>query len=82
MWFSPNSERLAYVQFNDSQVREVRLPLYDSDPSRSPYVRHGAVRYPKAGAANPTVSLRVVDLRDRANEKTSKIEPPPIMAKG
>ena len=46
------------------KVGEVRLPLYEPD-SRNPYVRHRSLRYPKAGTANPEVSLRVVDLQVR-----------------
>ena len=40
------------------------MPLYEED-SRNPYVRNRPLRYPKAGTANPEVSLRVVDLQGR-----------------
>ena len=49
---------------NCKKVGEVKLPLYEPD-SRNPYVRHRSLRYPKAGTANPEVSLRVVDLQVR-----------------
>merc|ERR1719367_2175482 len=63
-------------------VREVKLPLYEED-SRNPYVRNCPLRYPKAGTANPEVSLHVVDLQSLDGEaKTAVVDPPPIIGKG
>ena len=42
-------------------------------------MRYGRLRYPKAGATNPTVELRVVDMRDREDEETFVLRPPPVV---
>ncbi len=34
LWFSPDSSRLAYIQFNDSLVAEVKLPIYEMNSVR------------------------------------------------
>ena len=38
LWFSPSDTHLAYVHFNDSLVKEIRLPLYEHSPTK-PYTR-------------------------------------------
>ncbi|HVB98102.1 MAG TPA: S9 family peptidase [Candidatus Dormibacteraeota bacterium] len=54
-WWSPDSSRIAYLQFNESRV--LRYPLIAPDS-------YGAAidwtRYPLAGQANPVVRLGVV----------------------
>ena len=80
IWFSPDARRLAYIQFNDSSVEEVQLPLYEPSGS-SPYTRYGSLRYPKAGTANPEVTLFVVDMRSLENEQTYRIQPPQVFSK-
>lgn len=82
LWFSPDGTRLAYVQFNDSQVEEVRLPVYEPTQWQgTPYPRYSPLRYPKAGTQNPTVALMVVDLKNLANERAFALRPPKPLRK-
>lgn len=56
-WWSPDSRRLAYYRFDDTDVP--MFPIYDAKG------KHGTLRetrYPKAGDANPKVEIGMVDL--------------------
>lgn len=53
MWWSPDSLKLAYIKFNDSQVEYYSFPIYDN----SPYTYLNRVRYPKPDTPNPTVEV-------------------------
>ena len=56
-WWSPNSEMIAFMRFDDAQVPEFTLVKADG--------AHGEVelqRYPKAGDPNPEVRIGVVHL--------------------
>ncbi len=58
-WWSPNSEKIAFLRFDDSNVPE--FPLYRADGV------HGELeiaRYPKPGDPNPDVKLCVVHLKE------------------
>ncbi|MBN2356413.1 S9 family peptidase [candidate division KSB1 bacterium] len=58
-WWSPNSEMLAFMRFDDSPVPE--FPIYRADGV------HGELeiqRYPKAGDPNPKVRLGIATLSD------------------
>jgi dipeptidyl-peptidase 4 len=58
-WWSPNSEKIAFLRFDDSNVPE--FPLYRADGV------HGELeiaRYPKPGDPNPDVKLGVVHLKE------------------
>jgi hypothetical protein len=78
MWFSPNGVRLAYARFNDSDVTEIRIPMYETEPT-TPYWRYSSVRYPKSGTKNPTVDLFMVDLSDLKDQRTTVLLPPTII---
>ena len=54
-WWSPDSSRIAFLQFDEHAVPE--YTLIDDIPYRETVERH---RYPKAGDPNPTVRLGVV----------------------
>ncbi len=75
LWFSPDGGRLAFGRFDDTHVEDVGLTMYEPELA-SPYTRHEAIRYPKAGATNPTVQLRMVNLNDVAKEQTHVLHPP------
>ncbi len=56
-WWSPDSRKIAYYRFDDSQV-----PMF---PIYSPFGQNGTLRethYPKAGQSNPLVQVRICDL--------------------
>jgi len=66
LWWSPDSSRLVYGVFDDTNVDIINLPRYGSwstaktDRAGYPFLQnplHDAFRYPKAGTTNPTVTL-------------------------
>lgn len=63
MWFSPDSNKIAYMHFNDTLVDEFMYELYgEADINGNQYPEEVSLRYPKAGSTNPEVKLMVVDL--------------------
>jgi len=57
-WWSPNSEMLAFLRFDDKPVPE--FPIYRADGA------HGELeiqRYPKAGDPNPFVKLGIIHIK-------------------
>lgn len=50
IWWSPDSKKMAYIKFNDSQVEFYKFPLYDG----SPYGYINQIRYPKPDTKNPS----------------------------
>ncbi|CAB4065243.1 DPP10 [Lepeophtheirus salmonis] len=72
VWFSSDGSRLCYVQFNDTNVEEISLPSYDPMDLKSTFIR-----YPKAGATNPTVRVYVVDIHSL---QSYTVPPPRVIA--
>lgn len=62
-WFSPDGKKIAFVQFNDTTVPVMTLPVYGEvgEPAFQ-YPNTLGVNYPKVGANNPVVKLFYVDL--------------------
>lgn len=60
LWWSPDSSHLAYLKLDETKVPEFHLQLY-TDRNAS-YPKETNIRYPKAGAPNPLVSLHVYSL--------------------
>ncbi len=58
-WWSPDSTRIAFMRFDDSPVPV--FPIYHADGQHGELERQ---RYPKAGDANPYVSMGVVNVAD------------------
>jgi len=54
-WWSPDSRRLAFLRFDDSQVPE--FPIFNAEGTHGSLERQ---RYPKAGDPNPKVRLGLV----------------------
>lgn len=72
--WAPDGERLAFLRFDESEVKEYTLDFYGvgTDGSNAPlYPRKYTYKYPAAGETNSTVTLHVYDL---ANGKTKKID--------
>jgi dipeptidyl-peptidase 4 len=61
MWWSPDSRKLAYYRFDESQVPDYYLQL-DQTKWQS---RVDIEAYPKAGAPNPVVDLFIYDLETK-----------------
>eukprot|EP01102_Stenamoeba_stenopodia_P020963 TRINITY_DN8334_c0_g2_i1.p1 TRINITY_DN8334_c0_g2~~TRINITY_DN8334_c0_g2_i1.p1 ORF type:complete len:633 (+),score=97.65 TRINITY_DN8334_c0_g2_i1:274-1899(+) len=55
MWWSPAGSKLAYLQFNQTEVPVATIQYY----STSPYAENIALHYPKAGFPNPITKLMV-----------------------
>ncbi|XP_037042142.1 venom dipeptidyl peptidase 4 isoform X1 [Bradysia coprophila] len=63
LWFSPDGTKLAYVQFNDTEVQVMHLQIYGPPGSiQYQYVHLVPMHYPKVGTRNPTVKLYSVNL--------------------
>ncbi|WP_196989873.1 S9 family peptidase [Panacibacter microcysteis] len=56
-WWNPDSKRIAYMRFDDSQVP--LFPIVGADGQHG-YVEN--TRYPKAGDKNPEVKVGIVDI--------------------
>ncbi len=70
--WSPNSEDLAFVRFDESEVKTYSFPLYmASNPQREAYSLYPGsyiYKYPKAGEANSKVSVHVFNVRHRTTK--------------
>lgn len=60
-YWSPNSEMIAFLKMDDSPVP--KFPLYIADGNRGKLEWE---HYPKAGEANPNVSLYIAHLKDQS----------------
>ncbi|PWD98093.1 S9 family peptidase [Marinilabilia rubra] len=73
MEWSPNSEDLAFVKFDESEVKQYSFPLYKgSHPEREEYALYPGqyqFKYPKAGEENSKVSVHVFNVKDRTTKE-------------
>lgn len=70
LWWSPDSTKLAFLSFDETDVDEFTYPIYNpsDDANRIvPYPSHVTMKYPKPGYNNPLVSVQVFEL-DRYND--------------
>ncbi len=69
--WSPDSRFLAYIRFDESEVREFSMSLFQSEkptPENSAvYPRIETFKYPRAGEKNSLVNVRIYDVRSKAN---------------
>lgn len=65
MYWSSNSRFLAYIRFDDSEVEEFSVPVYDD----TPYTFMNIIRYPKVDSTNPTAEVFVYDTEKKATIK-------------
>nr|XP_053652971.1 dipeptidyl aminopeptidase-like protein 6 isoform X2 [Cherax quadricarinatus] len=71
VWASSDGTRLCYATFNDSGVREARIPIYTDK-----YATYNPIRYPKVDTANPTATLWVVELDHSSPPSPQDLKPP------
>ncbi len=68
-WWSPDSEFLAYIRFDETEVREFSMTMYAGENPRfeenTPYPGEERFKYPKAGEKNSTVSVKSYELYSR-----------------
>lgn len=61
LWWAPDSSHLAFLKLDETNVPEYQLQMYTFDHNAS-YPKQNTIKYPKAGAPNPLVSLHVYSL--------------------
>lgn len=66
-WFSPDGKKLAFIQFNDTHVPTISIPIYGY-AGQFQYPETIEVNYPKSGAPNPTVKFFYIDLEGITQE--------------
>ena len=64
--WSPDGERIAYLRFDETQVPEFTMPMYNDDL----YPEYVTFKYPKVGATNSTVSVHVADISKKKIKTT------------
>ncbi|MDR2123024.1 MAG: S9 family peptidase [Flavobacteriaceae bacterium] len=65
--WSPDGKYIAFVRFDESNVKEVDIPVY----GRSLYPEHLVFKYPKAGKENSEVSLHIYDTEKESVSQVS-----------
>ncbi len=58
-WWSPDSKRIAYMAFDESEVKEFTMTLYKDGA----YPEYETFKYPKVGEKNSEVSVFIYDLK-------------------
>lgn len=71
--WSPNSEEIAFIKFDESEVKEFSFPLYKGTEPEfdefSLYPGQYNFKYPKAGEDNSKVSVHVFNLKSRTTKE-------------
>ncbi|KAJ3797465.1 dipeptidyl aminopeptidase [Lentinula aff. detonsa] len=65
LWWSPDSQKVAFLRFDETAVDEFSFPIYNPTENNSaviPYTSEITMKYPKPGYNNPLVSVHVFDL--------------------
>ncbi|KAF5354550.1 hypothetical protein D9758_011204 [Tetrapyrgos nigripes] len=65
LWWSPDSQKLAFLRFDETDVDEFSFPIYNPTEDNYavvPYTSEVTMKYPKPGYNNPLVSVHVFDL--------------------
>lgn len=76
VWISPDNRKLAYIQFDDTPVNHIAIPVYGAPGNpRDQYPGIIDFPYPKTGTNNPLVKLFLVDLTNVSpNENVNKTQ--------
>lgn len=71
LWWNPTSEHIAFLKFNDTNVKTFPIDYFVQDQKKFPvghyssYPKETSIKYPKAGFENPKLSVHVFDLFKR-----------------
>ncbi len=65
MWWSPDSTKLAFYEVDEREMADYHLTIDNT----AMYTKLQSVRYPKAGDANPKVSLWIYDLPSKSAKR-------------
>ncbi|ODV60349.1 dipeptidyl aminopeptidase ASCRUDRAFT_76349 [Ascoidea rubescens DSM 1968] len=63
MWWSPNGDYLTFMKTNDTFVPQFPIPYFVQRDNQN-YPDLVNIKYPKAGASNPIVSMMIYNLLD------------------
>ena len=63
LYWNPNSDRIAYYKFDESNVKEFQMEMYGSL-----YPDHYKFKYPKAGEDNSVVTIHIYDVTTNRTE--------------
>jgi len=73
MWWAPNSEFLAFIRFDETEVPEYSMPMYaGANPELKEnklYPGEYTFKYPKAGETNSTVQVLSYEIKSKATIK-------------
>ena len=58
-WWSPDNEKIAYIRFDESDVKEFTMTYHDGEL----YPRYETFKYPKVGQKNAKVSVHIFDVK-------------------
>lgn len=70
-WFSKDGKKLAFIQFDDTHVPSISIPIYGY-PGQFQYPETIDVTYPKAGTSNPTVKLFWLDFNEMTQNNVNQ----------
>ncbi|KAI0685597.1 dipeptidyl aminopeptidase [Cytidiella melzeri] len=77
LWWSPDSAKVAYLKFDETNVNEFTFPVYNPTENSYevvPYPGNVTMKYPKPGYSNPLVYVHIFEL-DKYFQSTSAGEP-------
>jgi dipeptidyl-peptidase-4 len=70
-WWSPNSESIAFLRFDESKVRSFNMDMYGKELYPNPYT----FKYPKAGEDNSIVTAHLWNLKSGEVQQVLKDVP-------
>ncbi|KAH1024091.1 venom dipeptidyl peptidase 4 isoform X2 [Dendroctonus ponderosae] len=74
LWFSPDGKKLAYAQFNDTNVAGFSYFIYGTAGSMDDqYPTTRTIKYPKVGEQNPLVTTFIYDTESQNTTKVNLI---------
>ncbi|PWA03234.1 hypothetical protein BB558_000583 [Smittium angustum] len=56
-WWSPDGKMMIYLQLDDTNVPDMKYPVYDSASKNNSYPEIVSIKYPKPGYPNPEVKI-------------------------
>lgn len=62
-WWSPDSEKLAYIRFDESEVKEFTMTYHEGGL----YPRYETFKYPKVGEENSKLSVHLYNVKSEKN---------------
>ncbi|XP_049831370.1 venom dipeptidyl peptidase 4-like isoform X1 [Schistocerca gregaria] len=77
LWISPDGKKIAFATFNDTYVANLTIPVFTHSSYRSnKYSQNFTVRYSKTGSSQPIVTLSVLNLETKRQNRPSTVKVP------